>query len=245
MTHEIGSDPGVVNGMELIGELEHDTPPPGLDGQKAQSEPGTGTDDEGSEANSEREHSEHAKASRRTLEDAQGHGDGCGKAHPHRNADPHISSSSRFDNSKIESRPRSNHLNLQGRVMMQMDSRDDEGCSPFSFLQEGDTLHKRKLSDVSEAQQHEGLSRYQQQSRSAAQEGTNPEIAYPTRNVVRAYTYTQYRTSHLQRERATECQRTLCALCCVTPVAFSSRLFALLQTVTGLYLGGRISAVRS
>ena len=172
--------------MELMGDLEHSTPSPGADVHKGHSETGTGTDDDGSEATNEREAGDHAAPSgRRPYEDELKLGDcdsygkeqrifpsqmagsagGAYEGHPmkvfaHSSMHPNSATAARYG----QSGPFECHVN-------------DGGCSPFAFLEEGDTQHKRKISEVLDGHS-EGS--YQI---SAHHQG-NPEANYTSRNVV-------------------------------------------------------------
>ena len=137
-------------GMDFIREDENDTPSPGLDGHKGQSE--TCTEDDGSDGTIDRDT---LCADRRS-------------GRPQQRISPlnmsHSSSSSststrfnsamtpglRADSSRSErgsgllKEPRS----VSGVMQMDNSSSGDDG-SPFSFLEDGDTFHKRKISELS------------------------------------------------------------------------------------------------
>jgi hypothetical protein len=175
-----------MDNMELMGELEHSTPSPSVDGQKGHSETGTGTDDDGSEATNEREAGEHAAPSgRRPYEDELRLGDCDGYGKEQRGFPSHMSSGigGGFEGHQTKT-DRHGHAgaSMQARtsegagIPFEYQAMDD-GCSPFGFLDDGGAQHKRKLSDV-----HDGHPEGSYHP-SAHHPGT-PGANYPSQNMV-------------------------------------------------------------
>jgi hypothetical protein len=128
-------------GMDFIREDENDTPSPGLDGHKGQSE--TCTEDDGSEGTIDRDT---LCADRRSGRPQQrisplnmSHSSSSSSTSTRFNSA--ITPGSRADSSK---EPRL----VSGVMQMDNSSSGDDG-SPFSFLEDGDTFHKRKISELS------------------------------------------------------------------------------------------------
>jgi len=171
-----------VDDMELVADLEHGTPPPGTDNTHAwQSETCTGTSDDGSSsAANERDSSDgNMPTVRRPFQNVLGLPYGYGKAQ----RPSHSSHRSQVDRG-VKPWPRSGSIQpLQAHGTYPFDgSRDTHEGTPFFFLEESDSAHKRKISKVSSAHQYES---YQTGNHT---EG-NAEASHRSRNEVWVFVY--------------------------------------------------------
>ena len=149
---------------------------------KGHSETGTGTDDDGSEATNEREAGDHAAAyAGRRYEDELRLGDFDNHEKEQRIFPSRVSGRTGDD---FETHPLKTASHASMHPISAAAARDgqggpfechgnDEGCSPFAFLEEGDTQHKRKISEVLDSR-----------SEGSYHHHGNPEVNYASRNMV-------------------------------------------------------------
>jgi len=181
LLHERG-DPAA-GGMDLMGELKHNTSPPGnTDGHKGQSETGTGTDDDGSETTNERSR----PAERSPFEDALQMDDGKAPREFHTQMEHRggCSPDSSTSDSRTEARGHGGHNAFDrdrhcsgDEYLRDMGSPDTSG-GDGGRREEPSHVHKRKISDMSDAQP-EGLQSYQL----GAHHEDCSESAYSARNL--------------------------------------------------------------
>ena len=169
--------------MDLMGELKHNTSPPGNTvGHKGQSETGTGTDDDGSETTNERSR----PAERSPFEDALQMDDGKAPREFHTQMEHRggCSPDSSTSDSRTEARGHGGHNAFDrdrhcsgDEYLRDMGSPDTSG-GDGGRREEPSHVHKRKISDMSDAQP-EGLQSYQL----GAHHEDCSESAYSARNL--------------------------------------------------------------